>query len=228
MVATGYRDLVRLGMVVGCSPSHDHLLSRSIGSVSSDLRRQLHWYEWMSLGSSIDANPCIGAGSTAGWGKHIPELTLAQLSEGLKVRRPFTPTPCHAKLMRQWQMMWIYEILYNPVMTATRVSILFFYLQINPERRFRMVVYAALAFCLASSFTAMMVFVCQCTPPSYFWTRIGNGKCLNAYVVFLVNAIVNLATDLWVLAIPIPMVWRLRIATKQKIALSAVFAVGLV
>lgn len=152
---------------------------------------------------------------------------------GPTIRRSQGPSTSRTSLARHIliggspQMMWVFEILYNPAMTAIRISILLFYLQINPERRFRLVVYAAMAFCGASSFTAMMVFVFQCNPPSFFWTRTGDGKCLNAYVVFLVNAIVNLATDVWVLTIPIPMVWRLRIATQQKVALSAVFAVGL-
>ena len=126
------------------------------------------------------------------------------------------------------QTMWIFEILYNPAMAAVRVSILLFYVQINPERRFRMVVYTTMALCVSFSVTAMFVLLFQCNPPAYFWSRQGEGKCLNAYLVFLVNAIVNLATDLWVLFLPIPMVWRLRIAAKQKFALSAVFAVGLV
>lgn len=51
--------------------------------------------------------------------------------------------------------------------------------------------------------------------------QCGNQKVLN-YIISVFNVI----SDLYLLSIPIPVVWRLQMATRTKIGVSAVFMVG--
>ncbi|CAI7630001.1 unnamed protein product [Penicillium glandicola] len=75
----------------------------------------------------------------------------------------------------------------------------------------------------------IILLVC-CTPVSYYWTQFtdaSGGKCrYSLYPLYLTLASVNMATDVLILAIPIPIVWKLQIRRPQKILLSGIFLVG--
>lgn len=44
--------------------------------------------------------------------------------------------------------------------------------------------------------------------------------------MFIATAISNMVVDIAILAVPIPIVWRLKVSIRQKIALSGVFLLG--
>ena len=60
---------------------------------------------------------------------------------------------------------------------------------------------------------------------SYFWIPGQNVYCHPAYV-WWVNAALHLASDLFIMALPMPALSRLKLPRRQKIALMAVFALG--
>lgn len=62
-----------------------------------------------------------------------------------------------------------------------------------------------------------------CVPISALWT--GKGKCLNLDPYSY--AVINVLTTLVVWAMPIPRVWKLQLPRGQKVALSLIFALGL-
>jgi hypothetical protein len=81
-------------------------------------------------------------------------------------------------------------------------------------------------------------FVCktifQCTPVEYSWLRYdaGNaatteGHCVNIHISAYVNAAVNVATDFWLIGIPITQLHRLKLHWKKKIGASFMFMTGL-
>ena len=89
-------------------------------------------------------------------------------------------------------------------------------------------VHVALAITACAGTAACIAFVFQCHPVEFFWNRaIPGGHCLPGNASFLANAVISLMIDIWILLIPIPTVWRLRIPTRQKIALSVIFMIGL-
>lgn len=67
-----------------------------------------------------------------------------------------------------------------------------------------------------------------CTPFAYNWDKKNiDGHCVNLVAFFRWNGICNLLLDFLVLVLPIPMVWRLKIASRQKLELSGIFLLGL-
>lgn len=44
--------------------------------------------------------------------------------------------------------------------------------------------------------------------------------------MFKATAISNMIVDIGILSVPIPIVWKLKIPTKQKIAVSVIFLLG--
>lgn len=66
----------------------------------------------------------------------------------------------------------------------------------------------------------------NCVPVAKFWDRDIVGYCLDFEAVWFFNASVNIATDLTLLVMPMPLLSQLQLPRKQKVALMAVFAVG--
>jgi hypothetical protein len=70
-----------------------------------------------------------------------------------------------------------------------------------------------------------------CVPTSYFWTQwvdpTNGGKCrIDLYRFYLWNGVANLLTDVIILCVPIPIVWRLQMHRSQKLAISGIFLLG--
>lgn len=80
---------------------------------------------------------------------------------------------------------------------------------------------------LISTWAIIMVFlsIFNCNPISAFWTH--EGTCLNFKQFAIGYAIVNIITDFAIWLMPIPSVWRIQLPTPQKIAVSLIFALGL-
>lgn len=72
----------------------------------------------------------------------------------------------------------------------------------------------------------------SCKPVSYYWDKSREGGwCVNTDTYnneSLAMSVLGLASDLAILAITLPRVWRLQLKTKQKVAVTAVLGVGVV
>lgn len=71
-----------------------------------------------------------------------------------------------------------------------------------------------------------MAAIPSCIPVSTFWTHEEPRTCIDPLRYFLGVAIPNVATDVVLLAFPIPWIWKLVISTSQKIALLAIFLIA--
>ena len=62
---------------------------------------------------------------------------------------------------------------------------------------------------------------------SGFWNRQQAPVCrVDDYKFFLGNAIPNILTDVFLMALPLPYIWRLNRPTSQKVALGGIFVLG--
>ena len=74
----------------------------------------------------------------------------------------------------------------------------------------------------------MLVAIFECTPVAYFWDKsIHGGTCINQDQFFRWNGVANLLIDFMILTLTMPMIWRLRLQTRQKLSLTVVFLLGL-
>jgi len=70
--------------------------------------------------------------------------------------------------------------------------------------------------------------VFQCWPIQYYWNFMSvRGKCMDKAGVTFANAGVNILTDLLLIVIPVPMLWKLQLPQRQKLILMFIFGVGL-
>jgi hypothetical protein len=66
-----------------------------------------------------------------------------------------------------------------------------------------------------------------CTPVRAFWNRsIPDAYCLPEAVIWPLNAGIQISTDVWLVILPMPVLFRLRLPRRQKCALIFVFALG--
>lgn len=119
-------------------------------------------------------------------------------------------------------------ITYSLTITSVKMSLLLLYQRIFATKEFRrrsMIVGAA---CIAWFIAEVFANIFQCHPfseafnPEALFTK----KCIDLQAFYWGITIANLFLDVAVLALPIHMVWGLRLSTRKKCELSAIFLFG--
>jgi hypothetical protein len=74
--------------------------------------------------------------------------------------------------------------------------------------------------CVSIMFTAIF----QCSPIAYAWDKsIKRGTCINELNYFRWISLPNVITDLAMLILPLPLVWKLHTSSGQKVGLTVIF-----
>jgi fucose permease len=152
----------------------------------------------------------IGYAASKGLGKHdnnIPESWRAPLT----------------------RLEYTFTVLYNPALMATKTSILIFYLRLakNTQVFLRSASYVTIAIVNIAGFVFMFLNVFQCSPIYVGFTPHTTGKCIPIVTLYLCSAPINIATDLAILVLPIPVLTGMRLPRKQKAILIFTFALGI-
>ncbi|KAL4904956.1 hypothetical protein BDW74DRAFT_24163 [Aspergillus multicolor] len=130
------------------------------------------------------------------------------------------------ELREQLKSLWAAIPLYNASLVFTKISLLFQYLRIFPSYKFRIICYIVMGVVIAYSTWAIISGFVNCVPVAKFWDRDLPGHCLSFEALWFFNASMNIATDLTLLILPMPLITQLQLPKRQKLALMAVFALG--
>ena len=74
---------------------------------------------------------------------------------------------------------------------------------------------------------AVLTTIFECTPIAKAYEKSLPGHCIDSGTFFFTNAGFNIATDVAIMVLPIPVIKSLHLPNRQKVILSLVFAVGL-
>ncbi|KAI4182170.1 MAG: hypothetical protein LQ348_004886 [Seirophora lacunosa] len=125
------------------------------------------------------------------------------------------------------------ELTYCVLITTIKFSILLFYRRVfinhTTSTWFRVAWYIITVWCFLWGVSTFIAAVFQCTPVSYLWTQFSGktkGKCVDFTALLIATAAVNIFTDVAVLVLPMPMVWKMKIEKAQKLAVSGIFLLG--
>ncbi|KAI6092006.1 hypothetical protein F4821DRAFT_154973 [Hypoxylon rubiginosum] len=121
--------------------------------------------------------------------------------------------------------LYFYMIFWSIGVFSVKVGILIFYWRVFHTRSFRMSALAVGAFSLGIFFTNLFTFIFQCTPVESFWKGRPE-DCIMQVKFYLASAIINVIGDIAVLALPLPIVWRLHTSRSKKWSLSFLFLLG--
>lgn len=120
-------------------------------------------------------------------------------------------------------------ILYFIETTLVKLSIISFYIRIFPSRETRRVLWATFAITTLWGVAFAITAAFQCWPIRFFWLKWDGqhqGKCINTNALAWANACINIALDLWVLAVPMWELRRLQLHWKKKVGVGLMFFLG--
>lgn len=103
--------------------------------------------------------------------------------------------------------------------TLAKLSLIVLFHRINPNRRFRLILYAIAFICTVYTLVFTIVLSVPCNP-----LRAGTTTCLTN--IALAQAILNITTDGVLMIMPMVTLWDLQMARKQKIAVWCILALG--
>ncbi|KAJ0109478.1 uncharacterized protein J7T55_000404 [Diaporthe amygdali] len=173
------------------------------------------WDDWMNF---VSMAFCIALSIAAfqglkanGYGKDIWAVPTEDISEFLK-------------------SYYVATAMYVGARCFTRVSIILFYLRIFTVTETRRKIIWTLVGEIIISLAFVLTIMFQCTPISYYWTKWDlqhTGHCIDTYRFMLIGWSILIATDFWVMWLPLPMVARLQLSLRKKLLISVMFATGL-
>ncbi|KAL9027317.1 MAG: hypothetical protein Q9196_004142 [Gyalolechia fulgens] len=117
-------------------------------------------------------------------------------------------------------------VVFVPAVGLAKVAILLFYLRVNPDRGFRTAVYVSLVLTTSYVVALSLAIFFQCDPVAKFWNPFLSGNCLDSTRLYLANAVLNVIFDFVVLLVPVPMLRKLQVSTRQKWVIGALFSLG--
>ncbi|KAJ5613820.1 hypothetical protein N7528_007474 [Penicillium herquei] len=120
------------------------------------------------------------------------------------------------------------ETLYGIVLALVKTSIMTFYIRIfGSNRSFRIQVAITMTIVWMWSASVILETFLLCRPLKYNWDTSISGVCGDRNAAYVVAGTMNLITDLMVMALPMPHIWKLQLGTAKKVALCGVFSIGL-
>ncbi|TEY49541.1 hypothetical protein BOTCAL_0284g00060 [Botryotinia calthae] len=128
---------------------------------------------------------------------------------------------------------WFYaaEILYFAQVNLIKVSILFFFLRLFPERKIRLTIWGTIIANLLIFIIIDLLAALQCRPISFYWKRWDgehSGKCLNINALAFSSAGVSIVMDIWMLILPLTQLYDLNLHWKKKIGVAAMLSIGII
>ncbi|KAL9602216.1 MAG: hypothetical protein Q9219_001940 [cf. Caloplaca sp. 3 TL-2023] len=128
------------------------------------------------------------------------------------------------------KLLYSFQIVYAFTLTAIRLSILLFYRRLFPAEsttaRWRVFLYICAFLVFGFFFAGLGAVIFMCTPISYFWTRAGNGHCINVQALLYFTATLTIVADISILLLPIPIVWNLQMEKSKRIGVIGIFLLG--
>ncbi|KAK5663017.1 hypothetical protein OQA88_6432 [Cercophora sp. LCS_1] len=124
---------------------------------------------------------------------------------------------------------YIFSVLYNPALMATKTSILVFYLRLarNTQKILRLASWAVLGIVNVAGTILTFMNIFQCRPINAAWDiNVTPESCIPLLTEFICSSPVNVITDLAIMALPIPVITGMRLPPRQKTILVITFALG--
>lgn len=137
--------------------------------------------------------------------------------------------PLAQELLHQGKAMFALQILHTCAMPVIKASVLAFYVRLFPTRPFKIGVYIVSAYVFCWWICILFATIFQCHPISANWATEPEqiGLCNpDINIMYEVAALSNMFGDVFVLALPFPVVFELHMRLKHKIAVLGIFITG--
>ncbi|KAF2767033.1 hypothetical protein EJ03DRAFT_276931, partial [Teratosphaeria nubilosa] len=121
------------------------------------------------------------------------------------------------------------EMLYIAALPIIEIAICCTYLRIFPQHGFRKAVFVALGLNLGYVVAFMVVTMFQCTPVNaawLTWDKEHGGTCRDINAQSWASAATNIVLDIFVVVLPMPVLWQLNLNPRKRLLVMLMFRVG--
>lgn len=194
-----------------------------VGLVLSTLSTLLRvWARIVVIRKLRNEDWCMIAGLVFSYGP-IAAL-LYGLSEGLVEGFEDLPFRRRSAILLS---VWILQKVQPVALLLIKTSMILFNAHIFHTRRFIQLSWAVWVFTFCWTCVAVFGTTFNCSPPSAFWTLRGRCSVRVLEIVSLSSSVASSVGDIVVLAMPIPLLLKLKVSRRQRVGLVAVFTLGL-
>ncbi|KAL1590821.1 hypothetical protein WHR41_00400 [Cladosporium halotolerans] len=126
---------------------------------------------------------------------------------------------------------WLCEPVYVLSNMAIKASIAIMLMRLSVRRSHKIILYVTIIITEIYSAFFFFLFIFQCIPSKYFWTRYtgGSGSCLDTSIVVAATygySAITCAGDIIFSILPVLLVWSLQMGRKEKVAVILILAMG--
>ncbi|KAF2768753.1 hypothetical protein EJ03DRAFT_114539 [Teratosphaeria nubilosa] len=151
-------------------------------------------------------------------------LAATLVSSNVQFRKPLSLHWVHENL---W-LAWIYQFFSITALFLVKLSICLLLLRIKLDlwKSFRWTAGVVMGLIVAHWACSIVVWGVQCIPILKFWSPEQAGQCVSLNQWALSVNSITLATDIMVLALPIPLVWLLNVPVRRRLQVIALLSAG--
>lgn len=124
------------------------------------------------------------------------------------------------------RLLLVSEVIYIWHMAWTKLSVLLMYYRIFRLPYFKRFIIPVGTFVVAWAIAGTFLFTFICVPTEKLWHPELPGHCISEMGVWVANASSTIVSDIAILLLPIPQVWKLKTKKSEKIGLTLVFGLG--
>ncbi|KAL4757184.1 uncharacterized protein BDW70DRAFT_163776 [Aspergillus foveolatus] len=120
-------------------------------------------------------------------------------------------------------------LVYVPMVFVIKLALLAVMLRIfAPDRHKVMIVYGTIVVLLLYYIPALFIKIFFCKPISTYWlgAEVTGGACLDQRKVIIADATISMLSDFWILVLPIPMLWSLKMSLSKKLRVVGILGAG--
>jgi hypothetical protein len=111
-------------------------------------------------------------------------------------------------------------IAYALAVAFSKGAILNLFLRLFHFGTTRVIAYVVAGIIVVHTIVTVFVAIFQCHPIHQLWTEIVRTDCINTQLFFEYTSLPNIITDLVMLIIPLPEIWRLNTTTRMKVGVT--------
>ncbi|KAH9837413.1 Prolyl 3,4-dihydroxylase ofd1 [Teratosphaeria destructans] len=151
-------------------------------------------------------------------------LAATLVSSNVQFRKPLSLHWVHENLL----LAWIYQFFSITALFLVKLSICVLLLRIKLDlwKAFRWTAGVVMGLIIAHWVCSIVIWGVQCIPISKFWSPEQAGQCISLTQWALSVNSITLATDIMVLALPIPLVWLLNVPVRRRLQVIALLSAG--
>ncbi|KAK0507563.1 hypothetical protein JMJ35_010086 [Cladonia borealis] len=174
-------------------------------------KAQYWWDDWMILAAlpwTVTLNICQFYVYSIGSGQHA--AMLPQPKTNIKFEKTA----------------FCFELIYIVVIGLIKYSILLFYRRLFPSKSLLRILQAVASVVLAWQIAIIAGYIGECRPIRKVWDTTVSGTCIDVTKLWIGNSIPNIVTDIVIIVIPLPLIWKLQLPRSQRLPLCGVFLTG--